>query len=64
MVSLKKSRRVRPKLFKLLLEELLLVVGDGLFVQNQNLRNIVVVYLCVQLIRFKSEEQLIHSPSP
>ncbi len=34
-----------PVLLELLLEELLLVVGDGLFVQDQDLRYVVVVCL-------------------
>lgn len=33
------------ELFKLLLKQLSLVVGDGLFVKDQDLGNVVVVYL-------------------
>jgi len=32
---------MRPELFKFGLEKLVLVSGDGLFVQNQNVRNVV-----------------------
>jgi hypothetical protein len=36
---------VRAKLFEFLLEKLRLLVGDGLFVQNENVADIVVVNL-------------------
>lgn len=51
MIGLKQSSCMRSKFLKLLLEELLLIIGDGLFVQYQDLRNVVVVNLYGRLAK-------------
>lgn len=56
MVSLEQPRRVRSELLKLLLEELLLVIGDGFLVQDQDLRNIIVVNLYGRLARVECQQ--------
>jgi hypothetical protein len=45
VVCLEDAVLVRAKLFEFLLEKLRLLVGDGLFVQNKNVADIVVVNL-------------------
>jgi len=41
MACLKKAVLMRSELFKLHFEKLVLVIGYGLFVQNQNIRDVI-----------------------
>lgn len=45
MACLKKTVLMGPELFELRFEKLVLLIGDGLFVQNQNIRNVILMYL-------------------
>lgn len=45
MVGLKKAILVRAELLELSLEELILVIGDGLLVQNEDIRYIIALNL-------------------
>jgi hypothetical protein len=45
VVCLEDPILVRAKLFEFLLEKLRLLVGDGLFVENENVADIVIVDL-------------------
>lgn len=46
---------MRPELLKLLLEKLLLIIGNGLLVQDQDLGDIIIVNLTVLLVRINAE---------
>lgn len=62
MIGLQQSRCMRAELLELLLKKLLLIIGDGLFVQNQDLRYVIVVNLCGRLARSNSEQQKFDKP--
>lgn len=62
MIGLKQPRHVRSELLKLLLEKLLFVICNGLFVQNQNLRNVVVVNLHGGLVNVNVGQRIINKP--